>query len=103
MFLINGIPVAVVETKNAGKPDGLTLGVEQIRRYHRRNTGDVHHRATLRRYTTSGLFLQRNMEHQPQKPVQLENRSPPDKGGWGVKTDEQPDKRDLVGFGRLRG
>ena len=34
VFLINGIPVAVVETKNAGKPDGLALGVEQIRRYH---------------------------------------------------------------------
>ena len=34
VFLINGIPVAVVETKNAGKPDGLAVGVEQIRRYH---------------------------------------------------------------------
>ena len=34
VFLINGIPVAIVETKNAGKPDGLALGVEQIRRYH---------------------------------------------------------------------
>ena len=34
VFLINGIPVAVVETKNAGKPDGLALGVEQIHRYH---------------------------------------------------------------------
>ena len=34
VFLINGIPVAVVETKNAGKPDGLALGVDQIRRYH---------------------------------------------------------------------
>ena len=34
VFLINGIPVAIVETKNAGKPDGLALGVQQIRRYH---------------------------------------------------------------------
>ena len=34
VFLINGIPVAIVETKNAGKPDGLALGVNQIRRYH---------------------------------------------------------------------
>ena len=34
VFLINGIPVAIVEAKNAGKPDGLALGVEQIRRYH---------------------------------------------------------------------
>ena len=34
VFLINGIPVAIVETKNANKPDGLALGVDQIRRYH---------------------------------------------------------------------
>ncbi|RKU33349.1 deoxyribonuclease HsdR [Candidatus Poribacteria bacterium] len=34
VFLINGIPVAIVETKNVGKPDGLALGVDQIRRYH---------------------------------------------------------------------
>ncbi len=35
MFLINGIPVAVVETKAATKADGLEIGVKQIRRYHR--------------------------------------------------------------------
>ena len=34
VFLINGIPVAVVETKSAGKADGSATGVEQIRRYH---------------------------------------------------------------------
>ncbi len=34
MFLINGIPVALAETKSAGKPDGLAEGVGQIRRYH---------------------------------------------------------------------
>ena len=33
-FLINGIPVAVVETKSVDKQDGLAEGVEQIRRYH---------------------------------------------------------------------
>jgi type I restriction enzyme R subunit len=35
VFLINGIPVAVAETKHAGKSQGLADGVEQIRRYHR--------------------------------------------------------------------
>lgn len=35
VFLINGIPVAVVETKSAHKRDGLAEGVDQIRRYHR--------------------------------------------------------------------
>ena len=34
VFLINGIPVVVVETKSANKQDGLAEGVEQIRRYH---------------------------------------------------------------------
>ena len=47
VFLINGIPVVVVETKNAGKPDGLALGVDQIRRYHRE---------TPEMFTTAQLF-----------------------------------------------
>ena len=47
VFLINGIPVTVVETKNSNKPDGLALGVEQIRRYHRE---------TPEMFTTAQLF-----------------------------------------------
>lgn len=35
VFLINGVPVAVCETKSASKRDGLSEGIEQIRRYHR--------------------------------------------------------------------
>jgi type I restriction enzyme R subunit len=35
VFLVNGIPVALAETKDAGKQDGLSVGVDQIRRYHR--------------------------------------------------------------------
>lgn len=34
-FLINGIPVAIAETKKAGLQDGLAKGVDQVRRYHR--------------------------------------------------------------------
>ena len=34
LFLINGIPVVIVETKSANKRDGLAEGVDQIRRYH---------------------------------------------------------------------
>ena len=34
VFLINGIPVAVVECKNASKEEGIALGIDQIRRYH---------------------------------------------------------------------
>ena len=47
VFLINGIPVAMVEAKNANKPDGLALGVEQIRRYHNE---------TPQMFTTAQLF-----------------------------------------------
>src|SRR3990172_7375027 len=35
MFLVNGIPLAVVETKSARKQDGIDEGLIQIRRYHR--------------------------------------------------------------------
>lgn len=35
VFLVNGIPVAIAELKNATKQDGIALGVDQIRRYHR--------------------------------------------------------------------
>ncbi|MFN7947018.1 MAG: HsdR family type I site-specific deoxyribonuclease [Blastocatellia bacterium] len=35
VFLINGIPVAIAETKSAAKNDGLEEGITQVRRYHR--------------------------------------------------------------------
>jgi hypothetical protein len=35
MFLINGIPVAIVETKSARITDGIEKGLIQIREYHR--------------------------------------------------------------------
>ncbi|MBM3134184.1 MAG: HsdR family type I site-specific deoxyribonuclease [Chloroflexi bacterium] len=34
VFLINGLPVLVVECKNADKDEGIALGIDQIRRYH---------------------------------------------------------------------
>jgi type I restriction enzyme R subunit len=34
VFLINGIPVVVIECKNANKDEGIALGIDQIRRYH---------------------------------------------------------------------
>ncbi|MCD6295670.1 MAG: type I restriction endonuclease subunit R [Deltaproteobacteria bacterium] len=35
VFLINGIPVLVIECKNADKDEAVALGIDQIRRYHR--------------------------------------------------------------------
>jgi type I restriction enzyme R subunit len=37
VFLINGIPVLVIECKNANQNEAIALGVDQIRRYHREN------------------------------------------------------------------
>lgn len=34
VFLINGLPVLVVECKNADKDEAIALGIDQIRRYH---------------------------------------------------------------------
>ena len=35
VFLVNGIPVVVIECKNASKDEAIALGIDQIRRYHR--------------------------------------------------------------------
>lgn len=35
VFLINGIPVVIIECKNATKDEALAIGIDQIRRYHR--------------------------------------------------------------------
>src|SRR5439155_943913 len=34
VFLINGIPVLVIECKNTSKDEAIALGVDQVRRYH---------------------------------------------------------------------
>jgi type I restriction enzyme R subunit len=34
IFLINGIPILVIECKNATKHEAIALGIDQIRRYH---------------------------------------------------------------------
>ena len=41
VFLINGIPVLVVETKAATKKEGMTEALDQIRRYHREGPEQV--------------------------------------------------------------
>jgi type I restriction enzyme, R subunit len=34
VFLVNGVPVLVIECKNASKDEAIALGIDQIRRYH---------------------------------------------------------------------
>jgi type I restriction enzyme R subunit len=35
VFMINGIPVLVIECKNATKEEAIAIGIDQLRRYHR--------------------------------------------------------------------
>ena len=35
VFLVNGIPILVIECKNAIKDEAIAIGIDQIRRYHR--------------------------------------------------------------------
>ena len=35
VFLVNAIPVLMIECKNASKNEAIALGVDQTRRYHR--------------------------------------------------------------------
>ena len=35
VFLVNGIPIVVIECKNATKDEAIAIGVDQVRRYHR--------------------------------------------------------------------
>jgi type I restriction enzyme, R subunit len=35
VFLINGIPVLIIECKNATKDEAIAIGIDQLRRYHR--------------------------------------------------------------------
>ena len=41
VFLVNGIPVAVCETKNAGKPDGIAIGIDPDPPLPPRDAGDA--------------------------------------------------------------
>jgi len=34
VFLINGIPILVIECKNANKDEAIAIGIDQLRRYH---------------------------------------------------------------------
>jgi type I restriction enzyme R subunit len=38
VFLINGIPVVVIECKNAALDEAIAIGIDQLRRYHKETT-----------------------------------------------------------------
>ena len=77
VFLINGIPVLVIECKNASKDEAIALGVDQIRRYHDRDAGSDGAGDAFHRHRSHRLCLRRDLEHGAAEHLQLEAR-----GGW---------------------
>jgi type I restriction enzyme, R subunit len=65
VFLINGIPVMVVECKNATKDEAIALGVDQIRRYQRGDAGAVCSADGLHGYRGDRVFVRRDVESDP--------------------------------------
>ena len=63
VFLINGIPVLVIECKNASKDEAIALGVDQIRRYHVETPEVMVPRDALHRHRGDRLRLRRDLEH----------------------------------------
>ena len=74
VFLINGVPVAVAETKGASKANGLAEGVDQIRRYHR-ETPELFAAAQLFEVTHPRLHVRGDLEHGAERPGAVEGRA----------------------------
>jgi type I restriction enzyme, R subunit len=70
VFLINGIPVLVIECKNATKDEAIALGVDQVRRVRAVRAAD-----DLHRHRGDRLFLRRHLEPHPPQHLQLEGRT----------------------------
>ena len=62
MFLINGIPVAVVETKSANRTRRTGGRCTTDPPLPGRNAGDVYHRTTVRCHADARLFLRCDVE-----------------------------------------
>ena len=74
VFLINGIPVFIVETKAAQKIDGIAEAIDQIRRYHNEAPEIM---AILQLYTLTHIiryYYGATWKHIKKRAVQLEGR-----------------------------
>ena len=72
VFLINGIPVLVIECKNASKDEAIALGIDQIRRYHDGDPGDDGAGDGLHSDRGHRFLLWGHLEHGPTQHLQLE-------------------------------
>jgi len=74
MFVINGVPVAIVETKSATKKDGIDEGITQIRPLPSRNAGVDDVAPGVRCHAHPRLLLRRHLESGSEGTLQLEGR-----------------------------
>jgi type I restriction enzyme R subunit len=63
VFFINGIPVIIVECKNATQDEALAMGTDQIRRYHRETPEMIVPQQIFTVTESLGLNLSPNLEH----------------------------------------
>ncbi len=75
VFLINGIPVLVIECKNATKDEAIALGVDQIRRYHAETPEVLVPQMLFTATEAIGFCLRRHVEPDPPEHLQLEARA----------------------------
>ena len=83
VFLINGIPVLVIECKNATQGRGDRAGRRSDPPLPRRDAGAVRAADGLHRHRGDRLFLRRHLEPDPPQHLQLEARAEGQPGGEG--------------------
>jgi type I site-specific restriction-modification system R (restriction) subunit len=74
VFLINGIPVLVIECKNASKDEAIALAVDQLRRYHAETPEVMVPEMIFTRHGGYRLRLRGDVEHGAAEHFQLEAR-----------------------------
>ena len=62
MFLVNGVPVCIVEHKNPKDGDAIERGIKQLRRYENRNARADRRAAALQRHAPARLLVRRDLE-----------------------------------------
>ena len=63
MFVVNGVPVAIVEHKNPKDGNAIENGVSQLRRYEEETPELLVRSPTLQRNPSSRLLVRRHLEH----------------------------------------
>ena len=93
MFVINGLPVAIVEHKNPKDGGALDRAVKQLRRYEKETPELLGGTAAVQRHAPAGLLVRRHLERQPALHQQVEadaGRGVPLRGSGVLRADGVP-------------